>query len=193
MNQITTTNPQTLSLTPCARKLLSDNDGWKEGHATTWTMPRRVSPMERQEAEAAIRALRTALILADPLVAMKALTRVKIHLNKPPAKSEAEWLAVIRDYATDLAEFPADIIEAGCEQHRKASPWWPHVSDLLAIMEPMLKERRAMLWRAEKLAAGGDARPARRIPTPEERKTMADMAKAAVERLRNMPGPEAAQ
>jgi hypothetical protein len=190
MNQITKF-PATLSLTPCARKLLTDNDGWTDGVPTTWTPPKRLTPMERQEAQAAIRALRMSLTPADPMVAMRALTRIKVHLNKPPQKSEAEWLAVIRDYADDLAEFPEDIITEGCERHRKSSPWWPHVSDLLAIMEPMLSERRNMLARAEKLAAGGDERPARTPPTGDERKRMADGFSSLRDVLRNMPGPVA--
>ena len=188
MNQIAKL-PTTLSLPPCAMSLLANNAGWTDGAPTRWEPPKTISPREREELAAAIRALRSSLVPADPLVTMECLTRLKVHATKAPEKSEAEWRLIFRDYARDLAEFPADIIHDGCETYRKTTPWWPHVSDLLALMEPKLAERRDMLARAEKLAAGGPEKPSRYVAGPEERKRIADGFLSAADILRNMPGP----
>ena len=86
---------------------------------------------------------------------------------------------------------PPDILQAGTDRHIASCPFWPKVADLMALMQPDLDERRRMLARAERLAAlGPKEQPERHVPTREERLSMADAARKAVERLRNMPGPE---
>ena len=120
---------------------------------------------------------------------MATLLRLRQHFPDRD-RPEGVWQSVIADYAADLGEYPADIVEAGATDYRRNGKWWPKVSELRAVMEPMLIERRNMLARAEKLAAGGDERPRRHQPTAEERRRFADGFKSARDVLRNMPGPK---
>lgn len=132
--------------------------------------------------------LRRSLVPAGRAEIVAILLRLRQHFPDKD-RPEGVWKSVLADYAADLAEYPADIVEAGAVDYRQAGKWWPKVSELRAVMEPMLIERRNMLARAEKLAAGGDERPRRYQPTGEERKRMADGFSSLRDVLRNMPGP----
>ena len=120
---------------------------------------------------------------------MATLLRLRQHFPDKD-RPEGVWQSVIADYAADLGEYPADIVEAGATEYRRNGKWWPKVSELRAVMEPLLIERRNMLARAEKLAAGCDEIQKRYQPTAEERKRMADGFSSLRDVLRNMPGPE---
>ena len=189
MNQITTTNPMPL-LAPLLRSLLAANTGWEGGVPTRWEPPRTMSPAEKQAAKEGVEVLRRLLLPASRAETVGVLLRLRQHFPEKD-RPEGVWQSVIADYAADLTDIPLDIVNDGATTYRRAGKWWPKVSELLAIMEPALRERQNMLDRAEKLAAGGDEKPVRHQPTQQERISMADAARAAVERLRTMPGPEA--
>jgi hypothetical protein len=177
------------SLTTSARALLADNDGWVNGVPTKWREPWHLTPMQVQAAARARSALAESLRPAtrDQLDAQ--LMRLAMHGANGPGKDARAML--LAEYRGFLAEMPADIVKAGTDQHIATSPYWPKVSDLMALMEPLMRERKSMLARAERLAAGVNREPERRKLTPEERTRMADGFKSARDVLRNMPGPVA--
>lgn len=108
--------------------------------------------------------------------------------NQPSGDARKVIFAEYREF---LAEIPPDILKRGTDKHIAGCPFWPKVADLMALMQPELDERRRMLDRAERLAAlGPKEQPERHVPTREERLSMADAAAVAIERLRNMQGPE---
>jgi len=192
MNQITTTNP-TPSLEPRLRSLLVNNSGWAEGVPTRWEPPKSLSPMERQAVEGGLATLRRSLVPASRAEIVATLLRLRQHFPERD-RPEGVWQSVIADYAVDLAEYPAEIVEAGATDYRRNGKWWPKVSELRERMEPLLTERKNMLVRAEKLAAGAPEKRERYAPTAEERKRFADGFRKAADELRNITpqGPEAA-
>lgn len=132
--------------------------------------------------------LRRSLVPASRGDIVATLLRLRQHFPERD-RPEGVWQSVIADYAADLAEYPADIVDDGATEYRRTGKWWPKVSELRAVMEPMLTERQNMLARAEKLAAGGDAKPARHTPTEDERASMAQGFRSLRDVLRAMPGP----
>jgi hypothetical protein len=150
-----------------------------------------MSPNEKAEARAAAESLRSSLSPASRAEIVAVLLKLRQHYPEKD-RPEGVWQSVIADYATDLGEYPADIVTEGATAYRRAGKWWPKVSELIGFMEPLLAERRNMLARAEKLAAGGPEKPSRYTPGPEERKRIADGFLSAADILRNMPGPGAA-
>lgn len=170
--------------------LLAANTGYVEGIPTRWEAPRTLSPAERESARAAVGALKASLIPATMDQIMQALMELRLHGRNAPGK---DGLPLLLDgYARLLREVPADILWTTKDRHLATSPFWPAPADLLAVAQPLLDERKSMLARAEKLAAGCDETPRRYQPTGDERKRMADGFKRAADVLRNMPGPAAA-
>lgn len=170
-----------------------NNTGWSDGVPTRWEPPRHLSPVERSDAASAVDTLRRQLTPAEDREFDAAMMRLRLHCRNAP-KAEGKALAlVLDDYRRLLADLPADLLDSAVDRYvsRPEPPFWPSVGELLALGEGALRERRNMLARAEKLAAGGDERPRRYQPTGEERKRMADGFKAAADVLRNMPGPVA--
>ena len=65
----------------------------------------------------------------------------------------------------DLSELPEDLAMLAIEKHNKTSKWWPHISDLLKLVEPEIEAKKNYLsWLAH------------------ERKTMAYMLDGADEK-----------
>lgn len=184
------------SLTPCARRLLADNAGWEDGLPTRWEPPRSMTPMEREAATEAAASLKAMLQPATRDQFDQAMMRLRIHGAAGPGEKALGF--VIDDYRRLLGDTPPDILAAAVDQHIKASPYWPKVADLNAIIAPQLEERKRMLARAERLANEPErgnvryygAAPQRRPQlSQDERKRIADGFKSAAETLRNMPGP----
>lgn len=135
--------------------------------------------------------IRRLLLPASRAETVGVLLRLRQHFPEKD-RPEGVWQSVIADYANDLADVPLDIIEEAATAHRRTGKWWPKVSELLAFTEPALRERRNMLARAEKLAAGCDEPTGRHQPTPEERERIRHGFSSLRDVLRNLPGPEAA-
>ena len=70
----------------------------------------------------------------------------------------------------DLAEYPPELVVAAIREHRRRSPFWPALSDLVTIMEEMrgemeLRRARERVW----------------LPESDERFQRADAAREAIE------------
>jgi hypothetical protein len=172
-----------------ARALLADNAAYVQGLPTRWEPPRRLSPAERQTAIDAVATLQAMLRPSTRDELDRQIGRLYLlGANQPSGDARKVIFAEYREF---LAQIPPDILKAGADKHIATCQWWPKISDLLALMQPELDQRRRMLDRAERLAAlGPQEQPERRPPTTEERMSMADAAAAAIARLRNMQGPD---
>lgn len=107
---------------------------------------------DRGEAEAALVALRATLQPSDRAVIITILTRLAAHFWDGH-RDEQHWRIVFEDYADDLAAMPADIIQQGAVEFRRAGKWWPKSAELLEIMRPLLARRERDIRRLERLAA----------------------------------------
>ena len=180
------------SLAPSARRLLANNAGWNDGLPTRWEPPRHLSPTERAEAHNAVTALSQMLRPASDDDFERSMMRLRMHCANAP-KGDAKVLGVIMsDYRRLLGDIPADLLAGAVDAFivLPEPPFWPSVGEFRALAEPALRERRNMLARAEKLAAGCDEKPRRGVASPDERKRMADGFSSLRDVLRNMPGPE---
>lgn len=78
------------------------------------------------------------------------LAQLSLHFWHPD-RPKGHTQALLRDYAEDLAEYPADIFEEGIRQYRRKGEWYPKISQLREIMEPMVEARRSDYRRLQKL------------------------------------------
>lgn len=91
-------------------------------------------------------------------------------------RTEADDRIRARAWMTDLADYPADVIEAACVQwRRKDTPWMPTPGQLIALMDPIVKHRERLKRRADDLFA----QPAPRTAKPEPVETAPDPRIAA--------------
>lgn len=112
--------------------------------------------------------LRSGLWKAGPEYIAMSLARLQGHYWRPDfTPSQAEELYV--DFMDDLGHLPPDILDAAITKYRRdpESKWFPKPSQLLAIAEPLLAERRRAVARIER-ASTPDDRPAPPKRTPEE-------------------------
>lgn len=83
-------------------------------------------------------------------------------------RTEADDRIRARAWMTDLADYPADVIEAACVQwRRKDTPWMPTPGQLIALMDPIVKHRERLKRRADDLFAQSQPDPRRSRPKPE--------------------------
>lgn len=81
------------------------------------------------------------------------------------SRTEADDRMRAKAWIADLAEYPADAIEAACiEWRRSDTPWMPTPGQLIAKIEPIVSHRRTLLKRAEKLFD----EPAPKVEGPKE-------------------------
>ena len=85
------------------------------------------------------------------------LTRLAAHFWGEA--SEAQWHIRFRDYAADLAEYPADILEATFGEMRQSSKWWPKLAEIIAVARPALEARKRQVVRLERMAAPPSRQP----------------------------------
>ena len=99
---------------------------------------------------------------------------------------------MLEDYQRYFAKIPADILQTAVDEWTRTQPWWPTVSDLLAITEPLLIERRNYQWRAEQLALPAKPRTKQETFVPDddaEKVRGIDMIAKGIAKLKAMPGP----
>ncbi|MCJ8334631.1 MAG: hypothetical protein MJH10_10360 [Epibacterium sp.] len=82
------------------------------------------------------------------------------------ARTEADDRIRARTWIADLADYPADAIEAACAQwRRKDTAFMPSPGQLIALIEPIVKARQALKNRADLVIDGPVKRTA---PNPIE-------------------------
>jgi hypothetical protein len=92
----------------------------------------------------------------------KQLARVRIVMARR-GESNDDLVILIDTYAQHLAEFPADVVKAACDQIIENGKWFPLVSEMRTQMQRLVKFRRT-IWQTfqEKrnplLAARGEAK-----------------------------------
>jgi hypothetical protein len=95
------------------------------------------------------------------------LAQLGLHFWQPD-RPQGHYKLLARDYLADLSIFPGDIVTEGIARYRRNSEWWPKISQLIAIMQPMLDQRLAQARRLRVLMEK---------PTPEpKRRRWADMS-----------------
>lgn len=135
----------------------------------------------RAQIPSALAAVEASLRPASQTEIVTMLTRLLAHFPLGD-RSAAQVKILLADYASDLAELPADILNTTAERYRRDGKFWPKVAELIDIAEPMLARRQAMRWRLQRLAAIKEPEVERE--SPEER---ARRAAAVDEILRGLP------
>lgn len=94
------------------------------------------------------------------------LARLMLHYpDRSTTPEEARILS--RDYAEDLAEYPADIVQEGIRNVRRREVFRPKIATLRGEMDKLLVRRRCMLICLRKLRDHQDEVPPT-PPTPEQ-------------------------
>ncbi len=78
------------------------------------------------------------------------LARLAAHY--PSDRSERQWQVVFEDCADDLSDIPPDILLDAIRAHRRASNFFPKISELLGLVQPQIDRRRWQLERMRKLS-----------------------------------------
>jgi len=90
-------------------------------------------------------ALRESLKPAPKEALVIALTRLAAHYWGD--RTEIQWKIIFEDYARDLERFPADIVGEAIGRYRRRGKFWPKVSELIEICEPLASRRARTLMR----------------------------------------------
>lgn len=122
--------------------------------------PVELSPEGREQCRRLAEQLEATLVPAAREEIITRLTRLSAHFWSD--HSEDQWRIIFTDYASELAEVPSDILEAGIVRYRQHHKWWPKVSELLDQMRGPLSLRRTQLARLRRLA--GETTPASAAP-----------------------------
>ena len=111
------------------------------------------------------------------------------------SRTDADDRIRARTWISDLAEYPADLIDAACAQwRRKDTAFMPSPGQLIALIEPTLKHRQRLKRRADLVfEAKAETRPARphTVAHEPDPRVAAEMD-SLVESLRNRPNGGAA-
>ncbi len=120
------------------------NDG--ESYCLGWELPKSLSPEVAEQLPALIAEHERHLQPAPSKEILTRLAQLSVHFWHPD-RPKGQARALLRDYVEDLAEYPVDLLEEGIRQYRRRGKWFPKVSELREIMEPMLEARRLDLLR----------------------------------------------
>ncbi|CAB4164993.1 hypothetical protein UFOVP833_15 [uncultured Caudovirales phage] len=92
----------------------------------------------------ALHVAQQAVAPCGPANAVRALAKLK-STARQKAGATVDMQAEGAVMADMLAPFPADIIAAVADRQIRSSPWWPHVSELLAACETLMTPRRKLI------------------------------------------------
>jgi hypothetical protein len=97
----------------------------------------------------AIEIMEDSLKPASTIQILKNLANLRLHFPTSDV-AEQEASVLMRDYLTDMATYPADIIHRACIEYRRdvESQYFPKIGKLLNIMNKYWYDRR---WKLEKL------------------------------------------
>lgn len=77
----------------------------------------------------------------------------------PNSNSDSQWRVIIEDYTNELSEFPQDIVLEAMRMWKRQGRFFPKLSELFKLIDPLMDERRSFITRAEILL--------NRKPTPK--------------------------
>lgn len=116
-------------------------------------------PNDRRMIEAARSDLRASLTPAKPAEVAQLIEELMI-MHPATGKTEADNRVMARAWLTDLAEYPADAIEAACVQWRRNdNPFMPKPGQLMALIDPIVNHRKRLLRRADDVIAEHEREP----------------------------------
>ena len=139
-------------------------DGF-DGMIEQWSPPAGVTTAQAARARQALEEL-SATVLA-PADSDHLLGRVLTLLSHFPAKGlspEVERMMAL-DWADDLGEYPAWVIDAAARNWRRSRKWRPSIAEMRALCEEICAPERAL---ADRLQALADAAP-REAAVPDPR------------------------
>ncbi len=125
-----------------------------------WLPPPRLPPQVAAAIPSAIAALEQSLVPAEHNQIIVMLTELAAVLRLEDA---ANWELRFRVYAEDLADVPPDILTDACRQWRRQEKFWPVASELIALTDPPLKRRQAVLDRMVEYAMINEATSLQRV------------------------------
>ncbi len=106
----------------------------------SWLPPARIGPATTAALDAAIEQTQRHLAPAGRPYAKELLTRVAAAALLPD-KPERAWTIVMDDLVGELSIYPEDIIAAVVKSWQKHSKFFPHLSDLVGLLEPLMSRR----------------------------------------------------
>lgn len=125
------------------------SDNGFDGMTETWSPPAAVTAQHAAMAQRALDDL-TATVLA-PASSDHLLARVLALLSHFPSKGmapEVERLVAL-DWADDLGEYPAWVIDAAARTWRRTKKWRPSIAEMRALCADLCAQERALaerLW-----------------------------------------------
>jgi hypothetical protein len=99
-----------------------------------------------------IRKLEIALKPAKEEEIMTLLARLRLHYNASYMSAEG-FKSLLKDYITDLAQYPRDLIEMACIEYRKNTDnqFFPKIGQLIKLINEAWYKRKGKLTRLKKL------------------------------------------
>lgn len=108
--------------------------------------------------------LEESLIVAEPKQIFMELARLRLHCPTV-TMSEYESELLIKDYITDLMEFPLDLIIKACNEYRYGceNKFFPSIAKLLELIKPHIYFRRLKLTKLKKLKEVSDTQKGSKV------------------------------
>ena len=125
-----------------ATSVFNPEDGQFEGVAVSGVEIIGNPPQDdlRQALHVANEAIRP----GGPSGAVRALTRLRTTARQRPG-AEIDMQAELAVMGEMLACYPSDILVSVADKQMRSSPWWPHVSELIAACETKMVPRRKLM------------------------------------------------
>lgn len=143
------------SLPSEAAKVLEDNGPMMfpetgPSYRAGWSPPKTITSALAERLPGLLRAAEHALLPASAETALLHLNKLALHYWQAD-RPASHFKSLVADYLLDLAHVPPDILEAGVAEYRRTAEWFPKVSQLLAIMNPMVEQRKRETERLRRL------------------------------------------
>lgn len=132
--------------------MLANNSGMRfpekgEPYHGEWVAPRNVSAEQKRELETALSAMKRSMFGGMRMEIEKGLVVLSAHF--PNNNSEKQWQVIRHDYADELSQYPQDIVLEAMRQWKLQGRFFPKLSELVKLIEPLMAERRSFITRAE--------------------------------------------
>lgn len=134
-------------------RLTGDEHRWRSTvgfNPTGWTPPPRVTDRVAAALPRAIEVFERSMTPAKPGEIQIALSRLSINCRIEDM-SEQAWKLRFEDCIEDLSDVPSDILHDAMAKWRKTEKFWPMMSELRAIIDPMIAKRRRQIKRLKVL------------------------------------------